>query len=190
MTTPTEHRIITPETLQALSRDAFASVRELVEVEDQRRISAMLVRYPMPGEPIRTPRQAVDLVQEAGASPRHEWLVAILMRHTHQALALYQIYCGQECPLPCDLNPDFLVLAAKAYLAQRMILIRYHPHPYVGPTLEEASEVKRCRLAVKAGGTPMYDYVILDRRGSMFSIRGWGALQQQETEAAEARLHA
>jgi hypothetical protein len=59
-----------------------------------------------------------------------------------------------DCPLPCDLNPDFLVLEAKARLAQRMILIRYHPHPYVGPTLEEASEFTRWRLAVKAGGMP------------------------------------
>ena len=189
MTTLTPPRI-TPEMLQALSQEEFTSIRELTEAEDQRRISATLVRYPMPGEPIRTPRQAVDLVQEAGASPRHEWLVAILMCHTHQALALYQVYCGQECPLPCDLNPDFLVLEAKARLTQRMILIRYHPHPYVGPTLEEASEVKRWRLAVKAGGTPLYDYVILDRRGSIFSIRGWGDPLQQETEAAEAKLHA
>ena len=165
---------ITPEMLEALSQEAFTSIRELVEVEDLRRLTATPVSYPTPGQYIRTPEQTVQRAHEGRMSTRYESLIALCLSQTHEALALYHVYYGQSCPLPAGLDIDPLIHAAQACQTNRLILVRYHTHPFVSPMVEDAQEIRRLRLTLTDAGTPMYDFLITGRTGDIFSVRGWG----------------
>jgi hypothetical protein len=173
MTTP-KPPLLTPETLQSLSQEDFTSIRELVEAEDLARLTAAPLSYPMPGQHIRTPERAVQLAHESGMALRYESLMALCLSRTHEALAVYHVHYGQRCPLPLDLDLAPLIQAATACQTNRMIMIRYHPHPYFLPIEDEAEEIKHCRLAAKHAGVPLYNYVIVDRDGTIVSIRDWG----------------
>jgi hypothetical protein len=182
--TPTTSLLITPETLQSLSHAEFASIRELVEVEDLRRLTATPVSYPMPGQHIRTPERAVQLAYDSGMYTRYESLIALCLSQTHEALAVYHVYAGQSCPLPPDLDFNPFIRAATACQTQRMMMVRYHPHPYRDMwTAEEYEEFESYRLAVKHAGMPMYDFLIMERTGSIVSVRNWGQSPQRPAEA-------
>jgi DNA repair protein RadC len=170
----TRPTLITPETLQSLSQDELTAVLELAEAEDLRRIAATPVSYPTPSQRILTPERAVQLAHEGGMSTRYESLIAICLSQTHEALAVYQVYAGQHCPLPTDLDMDPLIQAATTCQAQRMIMVRYHPHPYPMPNRENVQETTRCRLLLEHVGMPMYDFLITDRPGEILSLRGEG----------------
>jgi DNA repair protein RadC len=183
MTTSTP-RLITLETLQALSQEEFAWIRDLVEVEDLRRLTAMPVSYPTPGQCIRTPEQAVQLARESGMSTRYESLIALCLSQMHEALAVYYVYAGQSCPLLLDLDFGPLIQAATACQTQRMIMVSYHPHPHYITSPEEFKGFDRCRLALKHAGMPLYDFVVIDRIGAILSFRNWGQPPEQPAEAS------
>jgi hypothetical protein len=173
---------ITRETLQALSHQAFASVLHLVEAEDLARLTATPVSFPMPGQPILTPERAVQLAYESGMSTRYESLIALCLSQTHEALAVYYLYAGQNCPLPPDLDFDSLIQAATACQTNRIMLVRYHPHPFGGPTVNGVEEYTRCRLPLKDACTPTYDYLVVEQNGEILSFRGWGQPPQKPAE--------
>jgi DNA repair protein RadC len=127
--------LLTPEALQALSTQEFASVRELIEAEDQRRITATPLTYVTPGPRILTPEGAAECAREGGLSARSEWLVALFMSNRHEVLARYRIYVGHSCPLPRELalDMDAVFKTAKACQAERIMLVRHHAHPLMLP---------------------------------------------------------
>jgi len=182
----TRPTLITPETLQSLSQEELTAVLELAEAEDLRRWAATPVSYPMPGQYILTPERAVQLAYDGGMSTRYESLIAICLSQTHEALAVYRVYTGQSCPLPPDLDMAPLIQAATACETNRIVLVRHHPHPFDGPRAEGVKKITRWRGSLEAAGTPTYDYVIVDRPGNIFSLRGWGQPGESPSETGVA----
>lgn len=101
-----------------------------------------------------------------------EWLIGLCLNHTFEAIDKHQVFLSRTCqPAPLTALAA-LIAAALSCQPGSLVAVRHHAHPWRGPRTPGMRRFWEFWLQAEARGIILYDLVIGDSTGKVYSVRG------------------